>query len=68
MRQRYEKALQNDIVDQIERNKVKRNKEDKKEAMWAEQWENDRKVREDGNYSKYETIKGIENSHLNVFS
>jgi len=46
LRHRFEKACQNDVVDQIRRNKDKREEEERKEQMWAEQWENDRKAKE----------------------
>ena len=44
LRHRLEIACQNDVVDQIQRNEQKRRDEEKRDQMWAQQWENDRKV------------------------
>jgi len=46
LRQRLEKACQNDVVDQIQRNHQKRRDEEKRDQMWAQQWENDRKAKD----------------------
>jgi len=46
LRHRLELACQNDVVDQIEKNEAKRKEDEKREQMWAEQWENDRKAKE----------------------
>ena len=44
LRHRLEKACGNDVIDQIGRNEAKRKDDEKREQMWANQWENDRKV------------------------
>jgi len=46
LRHRLEKACQNDVVDQIEKKEERRKDDERREQMWADQWENDRKAKE----------------------